>query len=125
MAKFGVLHDYDLMANREDSAQDRTCAVCDKQGMSFQWSDYHGEGMCTRCGCPYQLKGGTAAQESEGTYPYLSMREDFVPVAREYWAASEQFVYYGMGIGAKPGMRELCDWLRKHHPEFLKQDESA
>ena len=49
--KQGILHDYDLHANLEESAKLQTCVVCGDYPMRFQWSDYSGEGMCMKCGC--------------------------------------------------------------------------
>lgn len=54
MPKQGILHDYDLRANREPTAKDNTCVVCGAHPVTYQWSDLSGEAMCTRCGCPYQ-----------------------------------------------------------------------
>lgn len=119
MAKSGILHDYDLWANREPAARNQKCAVCETEPMRFQWSDYSGEGMCTQCGCPYQLKWGSEEKTKEGHYPYLNMAEAFIPIAREYWSEAKTFVYYGSGIGARPGMQELVNWLKEHHQDQL------
>lgn len=121
MPKYGIYHDYDLHANLEKTAQEQTCAICDTQFMRFQWSDYSGEGMCTRCGCPYQLKWGTNEQKAEGNYPYMTLRDDVVPIAREYWRETGNFVYYGTSMGRKPGMREFVQWCKKNHPEILEK----
>jgi hypothetical protein len=124
MAKFGVLHDYDLHANKEPSAQAQTCAVCGDSPMRFQWSDYHGEAMCCKCGCPYQLTAGSDQQVAEGKYPYIRLREDFIPVAKEYWEETAKFACYGIMMGGpKPGMTSFTNWLRLRHPEFLPKEE--
>lgn len=126
MPKQGVLHDYDLMANAEPSAEGQKCVVCESDPMTFQWSDYSGEGMCRSCGTPYQLKWGSDKQVEEGAYPYLSMNDHFLPIAREYFKETGRFVCYGMMMGPKPGMSRLIDWLEKNHPEELKsKDDSA
>lgn len=119
MAKHGILHDYDLHANHEPSAKEQSCAVCGESPMTFQWSDYSGEAMCVRCGCTYQLKWGSKEMEEEGEYPYLTLKEEFIPVAREYWQSKSRFVCYGMMLGPQPGMSSLAAWLREHHPELL------
>lgn len=122
MAKTGILHDYDLMANREKSAHGVTCAVCDTPNTAFQWSDLNGEGMCCKCGCPYQLMNGSDEMKAEGKYPYLSMLDTFVPVAREYWKEKQTFVHYGQSFSRNDGMRDLVEWLKIHHPETLKKE---
>ena len=122
-AKAGLIHDYDLMANREESSRGVTCAVCDTPNTTFQWSDYYGEGMCIVCGCPYQLKGGTKEEEAEGKYPYMTMRDEFLPIAREYWLAKRAWVHYGSSMSRNDGMPALIEWCKEHHPEALKKTE--
>ena len=121
MPKHGILHDYDLWANKEASAENQTCAICGSSPMSFQWSDYSGEAMCTNCGCSYQLKWGTDEQRIECKYPYLSLSKEYLSVAKEYWKETKRFACYGWMMGLKPGMNELISWLKKHHPEFIKE----
>jgi len=120
MPKLGILHDYDLMANNEESAVNQTCIICGASPITFQWSDYSGEAMCTQCGYPYQLKSGTDLQQKEGAYPYVNLKEEFIPVAQEYWQEKKAFVCYGTMLGPQPGMSNLVAWLKKTHPEFIK-----
>ncbi len=117
--KHGILHDYDLHANREPSAKGNRCVVCDADPMSYQWSDYSGEAMCHSCGTPYQLKWGSEKMQEEGAYPYLSLSEKCVPIVKEYWQAERRFTYLGMGLGQKPGMKEFVAWVERHHPDML------
>ena len=125
MIKQGILHDYDVHANYESSAKGQTCAVCGAFPTTFQWSDYSGEAMCTKCGCSYQLKWGSDKQKEEGKYPYLSLTSDFIPVAKEYWEARMQFVCYGLMLGPEPGMSMLVAWLKEHHPEHIKEEDAS
>lgn len=122
--KAGILHDYDLMANAEPTARGNVCVVCDADPIRYQWSDYSGEAMCTRCGTPYQLKWGGEKKEAEGAYPYLNLREEWVPIVREYHAETGRFTYLGMGFG-KPGFREFIEWARERHPEMFEDDAEA
>ncbi len=118
--KHGIIHDYDLMANREDSAQGKTCEVCGVEDITFQWSDFHGEGMCTKCGVPYQLRAGSEAQKKEGNYPYLRMKDEWVPIAQEYHKETGAWTYFGMMLGGRPpGMDEFYAWVDKNHPEMI------
>ena len=123
MPKHGILHDYDLMANQETSATNQTCAICEASPMTFQWSDYSGEAMCTKCGCPYQLKWGTEKEQAEDKYPYLNLNSEFISVAKEYWNETHKFVCYGLMIGPKPGYKEMVTWIKKHHPQFIEKPE--
>ncbi len=122
MAKSGILHDYDLHANLETSAQDRKCAICGASPMAFQWSDYSGEGMCCNCGCPYQLKWGSEKRVEEGKYPYLNLRKEWLEVAQEYFNETKKWTYLGTGF-SRPGMQEFIEWVEKKHPEMLKEEE--
>ena len=122
-AKCSILHDYDLHANLEPSSQGVTCAVCGTSPTRFQWSDYSGEGMCTACGCTYQLKWGSKEQQAEGKYPYMTMTDDFLPIAREYWEQTHKWVCYGTMLGGQLGMAELIAWCKEYHPECLTRKE--
>ena len=125
MPKQGILHDYDLMANQEESSQGKKCAICGAEDMTFQWSDYSGEAMCTQCGCLYQLKWGTEEMIKEGKYPYLYINDHFLSIAKEYWEDTHRFVCYGMMLGLRPGMGSLIEWLKIHHPEEVKSNGSS
>lgn len=124
MTKIGILADYDLMANAESSARnhDQPCVGCGVERMTFQWSDYSGEAMCTRCGTPYQIKWGSKEQEAEGKYPYLNLYDDAVPLVREYYAETGQFTYLGTSWGGpRPGLREFNAWVKERHPEYIEK----
>lgn len=113
--KQGILHDYDLRAN-DEPVKVAKCDVCDRDNPSLQWSDYHGEAMCTRCGCPYQIAGG-----GEGVvYPRLNLRADIVPLAQEYWRLEHSFVHYGAPIGAAIGIPGFWRWVEQAHPEYIE-----
>lgn len=122
MNKQGILHDYDLNANLETSAINRTCIVCGASPMTFQWSDYSGEGMCTRCGCAYQLKWGSEEQQIEGKYPYLNVKEDFISILREYWEETKSFVCHGRMMCRADGVAEFSTWVKEKHPEMMGDD---
>lgn len=121
-AKLGILHDYDLMANVEPAARGVKCACCDAEPMSFQWSDYHGEGMCVRCGCPYQLKAGSKEMEAEGSYPYLNLNEAYVEPVRAYYEETRRFTYLGSGFST-PGLREFLEWVEVNRPHLMRDAE--
>ena len=125
MPKEGTLHDYDHWANLEASSRGVTCAVCEIFPMGFQWSDYSGEGMCTQCGCTYQLKWGSDKQKEKNNYPYLNLSDGFLPVAKEYWNEKQKFVCYGWMLGPMPGMAALVVWLKEHHPEHIQKKEET
>jgi len=122
MPKAGILHDYDLRANKEASAANQTCAICGSSPMRFQWSDYSGEAMCTQCGCPYQLKWGSDEKQTKNKYPYLNLNDEFLPVAKEYWNETKKFVCYGVMIGPLPGYSEMVEWVKEHYPQFVKTE---
>ena len=128
MPKAGILHDYDLYANNEPSARKEgvVCAICDASPPSYQWSDYSGEAMCMKCGCPYQLKWGSAKQKAENRYPYLKLAEEWIPIIRGYWQETHRWTCFGMMLGPAPGAREFNAWVKAKHPELIdkKEDET-
>ena len=119
MLKSGILHDYDLMANNEKSAQraDFICIICGASPPTYQWSDYSGEAMCIKCGCPYQLKWGSEAQKEEDNYPYLNLNPDLVPIVRAYWEETKQWTCFGTMLDGQPGAAEFNAWYKKNYPD--------
>lgn len=122
--KHGILHDYDLQANRESSAKGNVCVTCEANPVSYQWADYSGQAMCTRCGTPYQLKWGSDEQQKEGAYPYLSLSDEWAPVAKEYWEETQVFACLGMMIGHKPGAAAFFRWAEANHPELFEEPDT-
>lgn len=109
------------MANAEPAAEKLSaCLVCGSSPVVYQWSDYSGQAMCRSCGTPYQLKWGTPAQVAEGKYPYLGLRDEFVPIVREYHAETGRFTCLGMMLGPCPGMAEFVEWCKVHHPSVIR-----
>jgi hypothetical protein len=92
------------------------CAGCDDEPARFQWSDRSGEGMCCRCGCPYQLKWGGEEREAEGAYPYLNLRDELVEPLRAYFAETGKFTYLGAGMEERPGLERFAEWTEKNRP---------
>ena len=123
MAKAGILHDYDLMANNEPSArrEDVVCPVCDESPPKYQWSDYSGQAMCMKCGCIFQLKWGTDEQKKEGNYPYMGLKEEWVPIAREYWQETGKWTCFGTMLGPRPGLDAFFAWVKQKYPEMMKE----
>lgn len=119
--KHGILHDYDLRANREKAAQGQTCVVCEAFPVTYQWSDYSGEAMCTQCGCPYQLKWGTVEQRQERAYPYLSVKEEWIHVLREYYDETHKFACLGLMMNISPEHAAFNTWAANRHPELFME----
>lgn len=120
MPKMGLLHDYDLMANAEESAKNNTCVICGSSPVRYQWSDYGGEAMCQQCGAPYQLKWGSEQQQKDGDYPYLNVKTEAIHILREYWEKTKRFTCFGQMLGNQPGLKDFYDWLSEAHPEMVK-----
>jgi len=129
MSKQGILHDYDLHANLEPSAQKTTsegvpCYICGIVPISFQWSDYSGQAMCTRCGAVYQLKWGTNEQIDKGNYPYTdAFKEEWIPIIKEYWVETNKFACHGTMMGHAPGLKKFLDWAEDKYPEMFEEQE--
>lgn len=123
MPKEGIVNDYDLWANKEESAQNRMCIICKACPIIFRWGDYSGEAMCSQCGFPYQLKWGSPEQREEGKYPYLNIQDEYIHLYREYWNETHKFVCSAMMLGDQPGLREFNEWIAKHYPELLEPED--
>ena len=92
-----------------------TCIICG-EGAGFNWSDQNGEGMCNKCGTPYQLLEGGKKIE-----PKLNIKEDWIPVLKQYW--NETHKYMGLGVilvaprdypECVEGQTKFYEWLDKH-----------
>jgi len=73
---------YGDLANAEKFEQ-KACLVCDDPRPVYSWTDYSGEGYCTKCGTSYQLKWGEL--KAGETYPRCNVIPEWVPVLRQYW----------------------------------------
>lgn len=97
----------------------QTCLICGSSPTTFRRGDFPGEAMCRQCGAPYQLEGGTAELAAKGIYPHLNIESEFVPICREYWDATHEFVCYCIVAGDRPGLKRFLAWLNVNHPEVL------
>lgn len=93
-----------------------TCQICN-QSFTGIWSDLHGEAMCSVCGTPYQLTGGTEEMKAEGKYPYINLLPEFIPIVKEYYEETGRFTRLGMVLtGPRPEL--FLKWLDDKHPEI-------
>lgn len=121
MPKQGIHHDYDLQANAEESAKkESACLICGEIP-TYRWTDYSGEAICCNCGTPYQLKCGGDEKEKEGKYPYLNIKDEWIPVLKEYWDETKKFTYNGTSFSEKTGLEEFHEWLKEKHPDLIKK----
>lgn len=75
---------YGLQANLAEGARKEfTCLVCGTKNPTYSWTDFSGEGYCTACGTPYQLKWGEL-REGE-SYPRINIKKEAIPLLREFW----------------------------------------
>jgi hypothetical protein len=98
---------------------DKKCVVCDDPAPSFKWSDYHGEGMCTRCGAPYNLKDEERP---------VNLKPEGVELAREYWGETQAYMGLGMILLWQDypreweGRKAFMAWVKERHPEHIKEE---
>ena len=96
------------------------CLICAKQNTKVVYESTNaGEAYCSQCGCPYQMTGGSREQRAEGRHPYCNLRNDFIPIARQFWRETRQFVLYAAAseFQKKEGRAELAAWLKKNYKE--------
>jgi hypothetical protein len=110
-----------------------TCEVCGLSPASFNWSDYHGEGMCNQCGTPYLLiryEGEGADKKRVEGPPTISIKPEWLPVLKRYW--EETKAYMGLGtilierdypecVRGRKAFHAWCD----AHPELLPPKAAA
>jgi hypothetical protein len=103
----------------------KPCLVCDDPSPTYDWTDYHGEGYCLRCGTPYQLKRGELGNGE--TYPRCNILAEFIPVFRRFWAEKKVLNGQGLFLGTPdsrryPGMAEgglaFDIWFAEHADEY-------
>lgn len=96
------------------------CLVCDNN-LLLEWTDYHGEGVCIRCGTPYQVYF-YGEEESDGriqdTLPMFTLRADLYDAMRDYWQTKERNMGLGMYLGRHPYDDYYGDFIK-----WLKQSE--
>lgn len=109
MPKEGIKFDYDLWANHEIK-NGNICRIC-RNPLRCRWTDYSGEGVCLKCGAPYQLKWGSQEQEKEKEYPYLKVKDIWIPILKQYWKETNRFCFNGTSFSERTGVQEFGDWL--------------
>jgi hypothetical protein len=120
------------LANAE-TFERRACLICDAPDPTYSWTDYSGEGYCTCCGTPYQLKWGEL-KEGE-SYPRLNVDARAIPMLRRYWTetgAGNGLGSFFLGFDTYPdqleGRRGFNAWFDAHkeeYPEFVKEASPA
>jgi hypothetical protein len=123
-----MAQDYGYLANAEKFER-KPCLVCDDPRPVYSWTDYHGEGYCTKCGTSYQLKGGELADGE--AYPRVNVRAEWVPILRRYFAETGKLNGCGtyMSMGDYPeqleGLRAFSEWADAHKDILPKPVASA
>ena len=117
MVKNGIVFDYDLAANYQLTGNE-ICEICNSP-LQCRWTDRHGEGICLICGAPYQLMHGSKEQETEGNYPYLLIKPEWIPILREYWEKEKKFRFGGWSVSEDKGQEEFKVWVSENYPDML------
>jgi len=114
---------YGDRANETEGAAAATaCLICDDPRPSYSWTDYSGEGYCTRCGTVYQLQWGEL-REGE-TYPRINIRAEAIPMFRRYWQETGAMNGTGtfMSLADYPekhaGRKVFSTWWAAHKEEY-------
>lgn len=112
---------YGYLANAEPFER-LACLVCDTADPTYSWTDYSGEGTCTTCGTPYQLKWGTL-KEGE-SYPRINVRDDAIAMLRRYFAETKERNGHGTFMvmrdypEAVRGAERFGEWWQEHKDEY-------
>jgi hypothetical protein len=102
------------------------CAVCGTP-LAARWTDTHGVGACCTCGLPYRLYHYENNERVEKP-PSVAVKDEWLPLAREYWTETKRRVFPGqfdMGVFRSRGgrtysgatedeMRDFDGWMDTH-----------
>lgn len=104
----------------EHMPKDFECEICGDQPPTVTWVDLHGEGVCTNCGVPYMLIHYDEDDNRIDKPPKLQVKEDWVPVVKEYWEKTGEF----MGLGTilnyrsypkfKEAKEKFLNWVKEN-----------
>ena len=105
------------------------CAICEND-LVFEWTDYHGEGICVACGANYQLYQYDENKKRIDAPPKLKMFDKYIPWAKRYWSETNRSMGLGSYLGRhpNPGNRDaFFQWMDMHCTEedYLKQKQPA
>lgn len=121
---------YGFMASTEVN-NDFICEICGETNKGFNWSDYHGEGMCNICGTPYQIVQYDENNKRLDIPPKIKIKPEWIPVLSQYWNETKK--YMGLGtimIGRDypecvEGRQFLNEWLDNHKDLIPKEKEEG
>ena len=72
------------------------CLVCENE-LVFAWTDLHGEGVCRTCRVPYMI-----LKDGKDQPPEITVKEDVIPVLKEYWEQHKRPLGLGNYITGNP-----------------------
>ena len=108
---------------RRDGKGERVkCTICDQEMRGFQWTDTHGIGQCVMCGTPYEIYHYDADKKRVDGPPTCIVRDDYVPILREYWATFKRTIPSGCSfqggqeMASENDQRHFYDWFSAHTP---------
>lgn len=108
------------------------CIICDKEA-GFRFTSIHKEAVCCSCGTPYIIMFfNEKGKKIKGNDPVINVTGELVPILKEYFEATGQFIGLGEIIDANEGFEEgrinLSIWLEEHYPDMVEtivlEDES-
>ena len=76
------------------------CGVC-KAHLVFRWTDLHGVGECSNCGATYQIYHYENDRPVDRP-PELLLKDEYVPLLREYIAHGGRNPRLGTYLGRHP-----------------------
>lgn len=98
------------------------CVVCGTNlHRNCLWTDANGVGFCATCGMTYVIAGYRDFTETKP-----SIREDEIPIFKEYWEETRWAVSLGFFMKQSKIQRERVlafnAWIEKKYPELLVQE---
>jgi hypothetical protein len=102
---------------------EKICQICGKP-LKCKWIDKYQNGStgmaaCLICGTPYQLKDGTTEQCIAGEYPYIGLKEEWIPIVYEYWRKKGISPFSGSSLfGGTISTEDFISWIKQNHPKM-------
>lgn len=103
------------------------CKICDSCA-TYRWTDSHGVGACRNCGAPYLLYHYDDNSKRVDKPAELLIGEDYIALARRYWAEHGRNVAPGYGnfpgssyeVATQEDFKIFDEWADANFPKRLE-----
>ncbi|HZW04265.1 MAG TPA: hypothetical protein VFF68_10085 [Anaerolineaceae bacterium] len=92
------------------------CQICESDPAGFQWTDLHGEAICSTCGTPYQILQYDENKKRIEAEPKINIKAEYIPWMQRYWQETKRFMGLGtyMRIPRPDDYDAFMSWMDKN-----------